>query len=320
MSASSLDIPGGDHTHSGSSEVLVERLFARIGEVSSLPAVAAKVIEVVNEPGAAAVDLLEVIEHDAALAARIVRTVNSSYYGLKNKVADLQLAITLLGFEHIRNLALTTYIAHLFENNVGHGSYRREGLWNHLIGVGTVAKLIANLCGGVPPREAYLAGLLHDLGLILVDQYLNKPFCQVIDALDEETSLCPVEREILGFTHAQLGAYVAEKWDMPENLIAAIRYHHEPERYQGPHQRIVCAVALGNLFCSLRGLTSLGVRNVQQPLASVFTSLGLGKRHVAAIWENLDETLRDADIMALAQSATRSQGTLRRGRSPGLRR
>jgi putative nucleotidyltransferase with HDIG domain len=244
-----------------------------------------------------------------------MRTINSSYYGLKNKVADLQLAITLLGFEHIRNLALTTYISQLFEDSVGHGSYRREALWNHLIGVGTVAKQIANLCGGVPAREAYLAGLLHDLGLILIDQYLNKPFCQVIDALSEDTPLCAVEMEILGFTHAQLGAFVAEKWDMPDNLVATIRHHHEPARYQGPHRRIVCVVALGNLFCSLRGLTSLGVRNVEEPSAEIFTFLGLGRNHIASIWESLDETLQHADIMALAQSATRGQGLPGAGRS-----
>ena len=98
---------------------------------------------------------------------RIMRTVNSSYYSLQNKVADLKLAITLLGFKEIRNLAMTAYVSQLFRADAGHGAYSREHLWNHFIGVGSVARLIAETTRTVPPREAYLAGLLHDLGIIL---------------------------------------------------------------------------------------------------------------------------------------------------------
>ena len=190
-------------------EVLVKRLFARIGEVSSLPMVAVRIIEVAGDSTAGAEDLHRAIQFDAALAVRVMRTVNSSYYSLSNRVADLKLAIALLGFKEIRNLAITAYVAQLFKRAAGHGTYTREGLWNHLIGVGTVARLIAQTCRKVPPQEAYLAGLLHDLGLILTDPYLHKPFCKVVDALNEETPICEVEREILGFDHAQLGEFVA---------------------------------------------------------------------------------------------------------------
>ncbi len=192
-------------------EVLVERLFKRISEVSSLPAVAVRIIEVANDSTTGAEDLHDAVQFDAALAMRIMRTVNSSYYAMQNKVADLKLAITLLGFKEIRNLALTAYIAQLFTKGTGYGKYSREGLWNHLVGVGTVARLIAQTSGKVPPREAYLAGLLHDLGLILIDQYLHQPFCKVIDTLTEERPTCEIEREILGFDHAELGQFVASQ-------------------------------------------------------------------------------------------------------------
>jgi len=95
----------------------------------------------------------------------------------------LKLAITLLGFKEIRNLAMTAYVAQLFTKDAGYGSHSREGLWNHLIGAGAVARLIAQTSGGVLPQEAYLAGLLHDLGLILIDQYLHKPFCEAANIM-----------------------------------------------------------------------------------------------------------------------------------------
>ena len=125
-------------------EELVKRLFARISEVSTLPAVAMRIIQVANDSTTGAADLLEAVgvRHSHG-RARIMRTVNSSYYSMQNKVADLKLAITLLGFKEIRNLAMTAYVAQLFKKGTGHGTYTREGLWNHMIGVGIVARLIA---------------------------------------------------------------------------------------------------------------------------------------------------------------------------------
>jgi len=284
------------------SEVLVERLFKRISEVSSLPTLAVRIIEVANDSKTGADDLHDVVQFDAALAMRIMRTVNSSYYSLQNKVADLKLAITLLGFKEIRNLAMTAYVAQLFTRDTGYKSYSREGLWNHLIGVGAVARLIAQTSGRVLPREAYLAGLLHDLGLILIDQYLHKPFREVLDSLDEKTSICQVEHEILGFDHAQLGEFVAQQWHLPEHLTTTIRYHHDPLAYQGPHRDMVYAVTLADFFCNLKQLPALGVVNMQMPPSEVFARLGLDKPRVASIWEQLDRTLQSANLMALTKS------------------
>jgi len=303
MTVSAFNPSGMGHTASPPPEVLVKRLFARISEVSTLPAVAARIIEVANSPKTAAVDLLEVIEFDAALAMRIMRTVNSSYYSLQNRVADLKLAITLLGFKEIRNLAMTAFIARLFKENAGHGSYTREGLWNHLVGVGTVARLIAETSKKIAPREAYLAGLVHDLGLILIDQYLHKPFCQVVDKLRAESPLCELENEILGFNHAELGEFVAREWHLPEHLTPAIRHHHDADRYAGPHREMVYCVALADFFCDLKGVTALGVGHTRQPPAQWFTALGLQKTQVAWIWEQLDEVLKSADIMKMIDAA-----------------
>jgi len=280
-------------------EVLIQRLFRRIGEVSSLPAVALQIVEVANDPTTCSDDLLDAVRLDAAMAARIMRTVNSSYYSLRSKVAELKMAITLLGFKEIRNLAMTAYVAKLFKQGDGHGTYSREGLWDHLIAVGSVARLIAETCRTVPPREAYLAGLLHDIGLILLDQYLNEPFHRVVDSLSPDTDSLEVETEILGFNHTELGGYVALQWRLPESLAATIIHHHAPELYEGPHRDVVHVVALANFFCNLKGVTSLGVPNTQMLEAEVFDALDLTKPQAAAIWDRLDEVLETANVIAL---------------------
>jgi HD-like signal output (HDOD) protein len=143
--------------------------------------------------------------------------------------------------------------------------------------------------------------LLHDLGLILIDQYLHGPFCRVVDALTEEASVCEVEMRILGFDHTVLGAFLGGEWSLPEHLNAAIRHHHGPEQYEGPDREMVCVVAIANLLCHLKGLSSLGVCDRQMPQAELFAELGLQKEQVSWVLAQLDETLAAADVMAVVQ-------------------
>ncbi|MBN2477490.1 MAG: HDOD domain-containing protein [Pirellulales bacterium] len=301
MGVHATDPRNADNPHDRPSGELIEKLFSQIGEVSSLPDVAMHVIRLANDPDTETDDLLEAVRSDPALAMRLMRTVNSSYYMLAEKVSDLRQAITLLGFKEVCNLALTAYVARLFKEASGYGQYTRRGLWNHMVGVGMVARLLARTCGKVAPQEVYLAGLLHDLGLILIDQYLHRPFCRVVDVLDEDTPVCQVETRLLGFDHAALGEYVAVKWNLPPQLTAAIGHHHAPEKYDGPHRWVVDIVAVANCLCHLKNLTSLGVRQAQPPPARLFAELGLQKQQLTLIFEQLDEVLQTADGLAVAQ-------------------
>ncbi len=280
---------------------LNERLFNHITEVSSLPAIVLEVIALAGRPDTDAEDLLEVVRRDPVLAMRLMRSVNSSYYAVENKVADLKQAIALVGFSEIRNLALTAYIAPLFEQTSGHGTYARRDLWNHMVASGEVARLVAITSGRVPHQEAYLAGLLHDIGFVLLDQYMHAPFCRVIDAVDEQTPVCRIELRILGFDHAALAQYVVRKWNLPEHQSVAIGYHHAAGQYNGPHRNMVNVVGLANYFCHLKGSTALGVRDIQRPPLQLFDELGLGPEEVRTIVAQLDQVLGDADSMATSQ-------------------
>jgi len=293
--------PGQSDPHDRPAEAMIQKLFSRISEISSLPEVALQIMELANDPETETGQLLEAVRGDPALAMRLMRTVNSSYYALTEKVADLKQAITLLGFKEVCNLALTSYVANMFKETVGYGEYTRRGLWNHSVGVGLVARLLARTCGKVTPQEVYLAGLLHDLGLILLDQYLHKPFCRVLDTVTEDTPLCEVERRLLGFDHALLGEFVAAQWKLPPQLATAIGHHHAPQEYEGPYCETVYIVALANFFCHLKHLTALGVRQVQTPPVELFTGLGLAKEQFSSIVDQLDEVLVAADVMALVQ-------------------
>lgn len=276
----------------------LEKLFSRIGDVASLPSAAQKILALTDSVEAPVDELREAIQSDPVLVARLLRRLNSSYYALSNKVADLKTAIALLGTREIRNLALTVFVSRFFETSGSYGTYKRENLWSHCVGVGAAARLVARVCGRGAPEEAFISGLLHDLGLILLDQSLQRHFYRVIDTIDPATPTHIVETRILTFDHALLGGFVASKWNIPDQVVAAISYHHQPWVYTGPHKDLVNVVAVANYLCSRAGLTSLGVHNVAPPADEVYAGLGLDQVSLAIIWDELDGTLVRATALA----------------------
>ncbi|MBN2023048.1 MAG: HDOD domain-containing protein [Pirellulales bacterium] len=280
---------------------VIERLFSRISEVSTLPTAAQQIVALTGDPSTGADDLLDAVRSDPALAMRVMRTVNSSVYGLSNAVGDLKQAITLIGFEEVRNLALTTYVSPLFSASSNYGPYSRAGLWSHMVGTAVVARQIAEITRKAPPQEAYLAGLLHDTGYILLDQYLHGPFCRVIDELDESAPTWQIELRLLGFDHAALGGYVATKWHFPACHAAAIRCHHLPETCDGDGHVMACIVAAADFFCHLKDLTSLGAHKPSPPAQEIFATLGLTRSDMNALLDQLDALLSAAQDVATIQ-------------------
>ena len=290
MSTATTHAAVSDH-----SDDLLTRITDRIDEISSLPQVMTQVLAVVNNPHTSLADLKAVVESDPSLMARVIRTVNSSVYGLRVRVESAHRAISLLGFNEIRDLAVTASVADLFGKEVEVGRYCRKGLWRHLVCVALGARMIASRAGLEKFEEAHLAGLLHDLGIILIDQYPHQAFLEVVRDLSEETTLCESERQHLGFEHTQLGSRVAENWRFPEHAIVTIRFHHNPELCKGDHLQIVQAVEITNYLCSSKNISSMGVKNVPAPPRSAFDALSIGRHELKVLWADLDQELTKAE-------------------------
>jgi len=276
----------------------LEKLFQRLGQLSSLPAVAQRILQVADNEESNATDLLEVVGQDPTLSIRVLRTVNSSIFGIPNEVADLKTAIAMLGFVEVRNLALTVYVARLCENSSSYRSFSREALWKHMVAVGTIARMLANIYQRVEPEEAYVAGLLHDVGMLLIDQYMHDSFCKVIDLVSEGVETTAAERQILTFDHTDLGAYVARKSNFPDRVVDAIHYHHRPDDCSSSGKTLLDFVSVANYLASRKGICSLGVQNVAAPTDRICASLGLNKGKLASIIEEVDLALESANILA----------------------
>ena len=277
----------------------LEQVVRKVDDISTIPQIALRVMEVAGDSNSGAGDLKDVMEGDAALSARVLRCVNSSAYSLRTKITNLQQAIAYLGLKQIRNLALTASVSDLFRKEERIGSYSRLELWRHLVSVGICSRMIAMRRNISNFEDAFLAGLLHDIGIAMEDQHAHEPFLAVIQSLSRDETLADTERSRLGFDHTMLGARVAERWGFPEVARAAIRYHHTSANYRGEEINIVRCVEVANLICTLKGTPSVGLKLVRFSAPAV-AGLALTKEDIAVLAEDLDrETAQNASLFQM---------------------
>ncbi|QDT68366.1 putative nicotinate-nucleotide adenylyltransferase [Planctomycetes bacterium MalM25] len=269
----------------------IEPLFEQLAGLCTLPAIAHKLIQVAEDEDSDADDLLAVIEQDTAVAAKLMQVVNSAYCGLRNGVSDLKTALTLLGVVRVRNLALTVSMGSTFSRPTTVGQIDSERLWDHSVVVATICRQIANRDGYCDPEEAYLAGLMHDIGLLFVSQHLSKLAPRVLAQTAAGVSLTEAERRVLAFDHAQFGAYVAWRSKFPENLVAAIDYHHTPQTCPKECQPLTRVVSVANYLATRYGRGSIEGRRLPAPPEGVLQPMGLNLQAFREIWASLPESI-----------------------------
>jgi len=201
------------------------KLIDEVEGLPTLPTVVSELLERSSDPDATVGGITEIIENDPALNAKILKLVNSAFYGLPRRISALQTAVSILGFNAIRNIVLATSILNLFsKRRMGFDS---EGFWIHCLSCGVACNVLGRRLDESAERSDFVYGLLHDVGKILLAVHKEDVVRQVLQTVRKKRlAFCDAEREVLGVTHAQVGAALAEKWRFPEGLIHAIRYHH----------------------------------------------------------------------------------------------
>ena len=268
----------------------IDTVMERIKDVSTLPHIALRVLEVARDSRSGAKDLRVIIEGDPALSARVLRCINSAAYALRTNVTSLQQAVTYLGFNQVRNLAITASVSDVFKAKETIGTYRRSELWRHMVSVGICARMTASRLKLPNFEEAFLAGLLHDLGIVLEDQHCHEPFCTMMTQWVEGQALVAAEQKYLGFDHTMIGNRIAEAWRFPESICASIRFHHAPESYRGDHASILHCTVMANWICTFKGIMSVG-RKMPKPPTEAMQALGLVKDDVKVLTADLDREI-----------------------------
>ena len=223
-----------------------EKFLDNIKDLPTLPTVVAQVMVTLDQPTSSARDLERLVANDQAIAARLLKLANSAFYGLAGKVTSLSRAITLLGFNTVRSLVLTIGVIDKFSAKSGSKYFDRGEFWEHSLSVAVASRILATKDPTMNPDEAHIAGLLHDIGTIIMDSCVPEKFQRAIKRIKlENGDPREIEREEIGFSHTEVGALVATKWRFPEFIREAMLYHHEPEKAQ-QHPETVQVVALAN--------------------------------------------------------------------------
>ncbi len=210
----------------------VQRKVRSISKLTTLPQIATTVLELVENPKTSASKLGEVISSDQVLTARILKLANSAYYGFPRRISTLNLAIVVLGFNALRDLVMSISVIDQFTNNID-PEWEVERFWRHAFIVGMGARQMARQQRQALAGEAFVAGLLHDIGYLVLIQHFPKMFEKTYEfARERNVPLVHAEYALWGFSHAEVGAWLAEGWNLPEKIVRVIRYHHNPEKAQ----------------------------------------------------------------------------------------
>ncbi|MCP4673685.1 MAG: HDOD domain-containing protein, partial [Desulfobacula sp.] len=198
-------------------------------KLPSFPQVAIKLLEVSKDETASLADLAKIVETDPGISVRVLEIVNSAMYGLGRKITVLSEAVTYLGLDEIKKLAIgMTVFEKMFKTGKTQ-SFDRLLFWRHSLSTAVLSLEIAKSIGYPDPEEAYIAGLLHDIGKVFLDIQGKVNYGDVIKELSKSTELViEKERSSLGLGHDDIGAFFCALWKLPEKLVAAVKYHHQP--------------------------------------------------------------------------------------------
>lgn len=241
-----------------------------LDSVPTLPTVAGRLIEMALNEKSSATDIGDLISKDPALTARLLKVVNSSSYGLRNEVTSVSHAITILGRQALRSLVLGISIFETVNDKERPRSAARETLWKHSVATAAAAQLIAQAVGKVNPEEAYISGLTHDIGKVVLDLVRPNEYQQALDALatlsgDEDRSC---EARCCGADHAQVGVLLADRWGLPSGIRASIQFHHDPAGAANeptPIRRVLAVVTAADTLAWMCGYPSVETKRQPTP-------------------------------------------------------
>jgi putative nucleotidyltransferase with HDIG domain len=219
--------------------------LASIQNLPSIPVVMMEVTNLLGNPNTSAGELGKIISKDQGLVTKILRVANSPLYGLPRKVSTIEFAIVILGFTHIKNIVVALSAFEAF-NSKNDERWDKKKFWAHSIMTATVAKKISEDIGYRKSGEAFIAGLLHDLGISVIQRFFHKQFKEIIDLVEtQKMRSLNAEEQVMGLHHGEIGQYLAERWNLPESLGETIRHHHKPSESED-HKVVASIVHLAD--------------------------------------------------------------------------
>ena len=239
-------------------------------DIPSMPQFVIETLKKLDDPKSSASDVGEKLAKDEGLVLRVLRLANSAYYGLSRRITGISEAIAFLGFKTVKSIVLAASVYKFMDTSFTGYALDRGELWKHSQAVAAASRFLSQKLKMGDPEEAYVGGLMHDIGKIVLNDYVRFGYGIILRLVEEErVPFGEAERVVLGFDHAQVGGLVMEQWNLPDSYSYMAAYHHSPEAL--PEEGFECRKALdvvhvSNMMCLMLGV-GMGVDGMQYSIS-----------------------------------------------------
>ena len=269
----------------------LKSMIMTIRDLPAMPHVASKVLELSSDPDTSASRLQQVISDDQAMTARILKIANSAMYACSRRIKTLSEAIVMLGFNSIRSLVVTSAARNLYSTGSARMGLKERLLWEHSIGCAFACRLLVAEKHPALTEEAFLAGLMHDIGKLVLNLQMPDRFEEIVQIVyNENRDFHTTELELLGFDHARVGALLVNKWKLSPTLEEVIGMHHEPGQMTA-ERPLLLYLDLANNICQKYGIGFLEEPDLDLCATSGGRLLGYSNEEFAEIARKLQQTL-----------------------------
>lgn len=239
-------------------ELLLDKI-QHVANLPTLPQIASHLIHVINDPLTSASDVAFIIGQDLSLSAKVLRLANSAFYGIPRSITNINNAVVILGIKVINTMVLSLTVFDLFpEDKKTKAVFDRKKFWLHSLSCGVISKFLAAKVKKLilfDPEEAFCAGLLHDIGKVVMEQYLHDDFQKALAiSVEENCTLYEAEIKVFGFSHCEVAEWLTQSWSLPFDIQLPMIYHHTPQDAL-QCQEIVLLCHLADIICYEVGMT-----------------------------------------------------------------
>ena len=253
----------------------IKRIMAQVKSFPGMPATAARLLKLLEDPESSAEQIEEVLRYDAGLTANILKLTNSAYFGIPSKVSSVRQAVMMLGWKRLLQLVMTMCMSTVMKKPVDGYDLPQGELWRHSIAVSVAAESVVKALKIPEVEEVFTAALLHDVGKLVLGGFVKEDLGQIKTMVSKGIPFEVAEYMVIGTDHAEIGARILKKWDFPQGLVNAVNWHHDPETCEN-HCTLSDIVHIANTVGLRIGFGRDADRVRVEPAVSVTDRLGLG--------------------------------------------
>lgn len=280
-------------------EQRIHKLERHVSSMPALPVTVSKVVEIANSPDTSPIDLNKIISLDPVLMARVLKLINSAYYGLNTKVNSLVRAIIMLGINTVKNLALSSSVLDRLGDRSQFQALDPQGFWRHSLAVGVISKMIARK-RSVPSgklEEYFIAGLLHGIGKIPMNNVLSDDYVAAMEVAERgKMPIYSAERKVFGFDNTFIGVKIGEAWSLGNAILDTIKFQNRPDEYTESYDDIVNTIHVAIYFAGLAEIGFAGDKYPARPSDHALERLGIDTSYLDEIEEEVEREIEKAEV------------------------